>query len=354
MILKINDRFRNRKIDFFTNWKVVMKYDSIGSTFTFSYFFDPENPEHKEFSCVGHFHLCTLEDNGELILSGFILSIDFVDSSKRELTSVSGYSLPGVLEDCEVPVGVPLQSDTLTLREIVDRYVTPFGISYVIDSSVAALMEERFDETRIKETQTVKSYLTELTSQKNIIMTHDARGRLVFTKASSGKKPIFYFDGSIPGVSYRMSYNGQGMHSSITAIAQADIESEEQAAEDTVDNPFCPIVFRPHVITQNSGTSNDTVRAAKNALQKELKNISLSITMDRWDLNGKIVRPGEIISVRNPKIYLFKKTNWLIDSVELSGDAETRTAILTCVRPEVYTGETPDYIFKGINIHYNG
>lgn len=353
MILRINDRFRNRKIDFFTDWRLSLRYDSIGGAFQFRYYFDPENPEHKEFSCVGHYHLCTLHDNDELLLTGFITSIEFADSAVKELTSVAGYSLPGVLEDCEVPIGTPLQSDLLSLKEIAERYVSPFGIQIVIHSSVVDLMNEPFEETRIKETQSIKSYLAELASQKNIIMTHNERGDLVFTKAVL-KKPIYHFENNVAGVSFRMKFNGQGIHSNITAIAQADIDSEEQAAEESVDNPYCPIVFRPHVIVQNSGNTNDTNRAAKNALQNELRNITLTITMDRWDLNGKIVKPGEVISVTNPRIYLFKKTNWFIEAVDLSGDAVNKTAVLTCVRPEVYTGDTPDYIFKGINLHYNG
>src|SRR6478736_4627146 len=118
MILKINDRFRNRVVSFFVEATVNRRFDSIGSTFSVKYFFDPNNHEHKEFSCIGHYRTCTLEQDGELLFTGIILSIEFVSSKVAELTTVSGYSLPGFLEDCEIPTEVyPLQSDLLSLRE---------------------------------------------------------------------------------------------------------------------------------------------------------------------------------------------------------------------------------------------
>lgn len=358
MILKINDRFRNRKIDFFNNFKIDMKYDAIGSTFSLDYFFDPNNQEHKEFSCIGHYHLCTLEDNGELIMTGYITSIRFVDKAKTSLVRIAGYSLTGVLEDCEIPPSVyPLQSDGLNLREIAEKFVKPFGIKIIIEAAAAAAMEEVFETTDAKETQSVKSYLAELASQKNIIMTHNEKGNLVFTKASSTQVPIFDFTDNtiIPAVEFDFEFNGQGIHSEITAFAQADIDETEQTSENTVKNPWCPIVYRPHVVVQSSrGVEADTERAAKNALQQELKNINVTVSIDRWDLNGKIVRPGKIITITNPRIYMYNKTPWIIDSVSLQGDAENKLAILLCVPKEVYTGETPVYPFKGINTHYNG
>src|SRR5690242_19517088 len=110
MILKVNDRFKTREVRFFTDVTIDQKYDSFASTFQLSYFLDPNNIEHKEFSCVSHYHICTLfHDNGELILTGYILSIKFKDKSTKQLVTISGYSLPGVLEDCDIAPTVPVK-----------------------------------------------------------------------------------------------------------------------------------------------------------------------------------------------------------------------------------------------------
>lgn len=349
----IFDRFRNRDVAFFNNVTVDLKYDSIASTFQLEYLFDPNNKEHKEFSCVGHYHICFLKYNGELVLKGYNLSIGFFSSKKRKLAKIAGYTMCGVLGDCEIPTSAyPLQSDGLSLREIAAKYIKPFGIGMIVDSSVAKQMDEKYGESEAKETANVGSYLAQLASQKNIILTHTPEGNIRFTKASDNQEPLIEFtDQTFGVVDMEMSFNGQGMHSDITVMQQASIDDEEQSSENTVQNPFVPIVFRPKVATQSSGKGDDTLQAAKNILAQELKNFSVKVEMDTWTIKNKVIRPGKIVTIFNPEIYLYKKTKFMIEGVALAINNSTEKAVLNCVVPEVFTGKTPVYPFKGINNH---
>lgn len=353
MILKINDRIRNRKVEFFNDFRINLKYDAVGSTFGFKFYFDPDKLEHKEMACVGHVHKCTLEDDGELLLTGYLLSEIFSSPPTKQLVSIGGYSLPGVLENCQIPPSLyPLQSDGLSLKQIAAKYIAPFGLDMLISPLVAAEMDEPYEEATAKGSQTVKSYLAELASQKNIILSHDKYGRLLFTRAPAKQKPIFHFDGAnIPGVTMGFTFNAENMHSQITVIKQEEIDEELLSADSTVMNPYIPHVFRPAVIEMSSTKDIDTNRAAKNALAKELKNMFWKISMDRWSLNDRIVRPGDTISVTNPKVYLYKKADLFVESVSLSTDTEKKTAMLHCVIPEIYNGQDPKYLFAGINLH---
>jgi prophage tail gpP-like protein len=350
VIIKINDRIRNRKVDFFNNFQLSLKYDSVASTFGFSYYFDPDNIEHKEMSCIGHDHIATIEHNNEILLTGYLMAQDFNDSDKREMSSFGGYSLPGFLEDCQMPLNA-LQSDSLSLRQIAQKLIQPFKLRMVVDPSVTSKMDAVFEVTTGNEAQTVKDFLTELATQKNIIITHNEKGDLVFTSAKTSSKPILNFeDGGVPFTNMRLSFNGQPMHSEITVVKQADDEGGN-AGEATVKNPYVPFVYRPRVVTQSSGNDNDTLQAAKNILASELRNLKLTIVTDRWHVNGKVIKPNNMITVKNPRVYLYKKTDWFVESVDLKGDNKELTATLTCVLPEVYNGNTPKYIFQGINLH---
>lgn len=351
MILKINDRIRTRKIEFFNEFKLNLKYDSVASTFVFKSYFDPANEQHKDLMAIGHYHLCTIEENNELLLTGFVLSESLNSQAKKELVSFGGYSLPGVLLDCEIPLkAYPLQSDGLNLRQIAEKFVSPFGIQIVITPQAKAAMEEPYAETTAKESQNVKTYLNDLASQKNIILTHDTKGRLVFTKAIPNRLPIFHFEKGLPGVSMGLNFDGQGMHSEITVIKQDEVEEGASSVTSTVFNPYVPIVYRPKVVIQSSTNTNDNEQTAKNILAQELRGLTLNITIDRWILNNKVVMPGNEITVINPEVYLYKKTRWFIEEVELEGNKNHQVAKLKCVIPEVYTGQTPNYIFKGINL----
>lgn len=351
MEIRINDRIRNRRIEFFNNFKLSLRYDSIASSFSFSFYFDPENQEHVDMACIGHYHLATVEHNGQLLLTGFVLSEGFTDSAQKELVSFGGYSLPGVLEDCEIPPSLyPLQSDGLSLREIAQKLIAPFGIKMTVDAAVASKMDAVYETTTAKESEKIKTFLSRLAAQKNIIISHTAEGKLLFTQANTRQKPILNFDGGIPFTRMALSFNGQAMHSQITVMKQADVDGGN-AGESTINNPYVPFVFRPRVAIQDSGNDNDTAQAARNLLSAELKNLKLTIEMDRWEIDGNIIMPNNVITVINPKVYLFKKTEWFIEAVSLAGDNKSQTATLECVLKSVYDGSTPKYIFEGINLH---
>jgi hypothetical protein len=372
MELFINDRIINRKIEFFDKFNIEMDYDAIASVFKLEFFFNPDNPAHKEITVPGHYHLCTISHNKQLILTGQILNETFNDYPEPQLMAIGGYSLPGVIEDCEIypspapatlrnlsstpdsPIlsgGYPLQSDGLSLEEIARKYLAPFRIKMVIDPSVSADMKLTYDETTAKETQSLKSYLCDLASERNIVITHDQYGRLVFTRPSVTKKPIFHFErGTTASIGMSLTFNGKAMHSHIKSFQQQDINSDVPATENEIENPFVPFVFRPHVIVQSSGEANSTLNVAKNVRANELRNLKLKIDIPRWEVGHSVIRPGEVISVTNPYIYLYKKSDWFVEHVSLDGDAEKMSGTLLCVPKEAYNGAEPKYPFEGINL----
>lgn len=404
MELIVNDRIRKRKISFFNEVKVNLKFDSVASTFSLKFYFDPTNKEHAELACVSHFHEAYIEHNGERLLTGYILSNVFNSGAKKQLVEIAGYSKAGIIEDCEIPTSqYPLEWTGLTLIEIAQKIISIFkGIRLKVDSSASSAaqlaftnisdpnvgddgtftdnggtpavsttetleggLNKKIDKANANETQNIKSYLTELAAQRNILLSHDEYGNLLFTEAKTSQTPIVYFEippetfnestdqlegGSIPGVTMHMSFNGQAIHSHITIIGQQDIDGGN-APEFTIQNPYCPILYRPKVIKQTSGTDITIEESARQALSAELKNIVLTITLDRWDINGKLIRPNTIISVYNPECFIYKKTNFFVEEVSFDGDSKKQTATLTCVLPEVYNKLGVKNIF--VDVHDN-
>ena len=338
MTLKIN----GKRFNFFNQFSVALKYDTVASAFGFSCYYDSNNSEHRELLKPLHYQKAIIEHNGETLITGTILSNTFKDAPQKQLATISGYSLPGVLEDCEIQGA--LQSDGLTLKEIAEKICAPFNISVVISDSVSEKMNSTFDVTNAKETQTCKGYLTELAAQKNIILSHTSGGALLFTEAKVDQKPIHHFERGIPGTEFSLQINGQALHSEITAMKEADTEGGN-AGDATVKNPFVTL-FRPKIVVQSSGTDIDSEQAAKNVRAEELKNIKLTITTDRWEIDGKIIKPNQIISVHNHEIFVWQKTNWFIESVKLDGDKDKTVATLECVLPECFNGGEPQNIFS--------
>lgn len=421
MELEINDRIRNRKISLFNRVRVNLKFDSVASTFAFEYYFNPDNNEHKQLSCIGHYHIAKLKHNGETLLTGYVLSIAFNGGATRQLVTIGGYSLPGVLEDCEIPIGLDgmgLDNEGKSLKDIALRYLKPFGLGLKIDESVVAvasndiseqapalqptntiplvnppmpieeLLQPVFvyplaepegvidkwgmmitpwgnDESSVTDKmnadilkttaqigKTIKSYLAKLASYKNIILSHDEQGNVVFTKAKKQGRPVAAYSQGMSATTMSLSFNGQQMHSHITCVQQPDSESGETTVMSTVRNPFVPYVFRPKtIVVSNPPDGVDyTLTSAKNALATELRGLKLIITTSQWTFpNGKVIRPNNVITVINSEIYLYKVSRWFIEEVELEGDEKQQVAKLTCVLPSVYDYTQPTYYFEGIN-----
>ena len=339
----------NKKFDLFNDLSITLSYNSIASTFSFSGFFAPENRDRKGlFKPFTYQRVEVLDENDERLLTGQILDHGFTDSGVKALTSIGGYSLPGVLEDCPIPLSLyPLQFDGKSLKEITEGIIAPFGLNLVISSSVADAADEIYEKTEATEKQSIKSFLDELAAQKNIVLSHTDGGSLLFTRAKTNVKPIAKFIGGIHGVKMTLSTDGQRMHSEITVQKQADIQNDN-AGEQTVSNPFVNI-FRPTTQEQSSGDDVDTAQAVKNALSGELKAIVLKIETDRWTWNddGKVtMRPNNIITVHNHDLHLYRFTSFFVESITFTDDGQKRRAFLTCVIPEVYNSQTPVNIFN--------
>lgn len=362
--LKINDRFRNRKVRFFNRFNFDMAYDAVGSAFSFDFYYDPENREHKEMTCLTHYHECQVFFGNQLIMTGVITNNKFNHAVAKELTGFSGYSKPGILQDCSIPPEIyPLQSDGVSIENIARKCISPwvtgkgksYKLSMVVDPAVSGKMSKTIAKSNAGETDKIKDYLHGLCSQKDIIMSHNEKGELLFTSANTDQSAVFEFDGRknmMPGTKISLDYDGTGMHSHIYVKKSASKDGGN-AGDDFIRNPFVPFIYRPIVISQSSGDDNDTGSAARRALGKELESgLTLTITTDRWRTNdGKMILPGQMVSVYDPEIYIWERTNWFIKSIKYKGDEKETTATLTCVLPESYNTKEVISPFRNINEH---
>jgi prophage tail gpP-like protein len=347
MILKVG----TQQITDFNEVNVELKYDSVASTFSFQYRYDSADPQLTLLNSPASYADCTIEyvnpETGEkeLLITGTILNHGFDDNPAVGLNGISGYSKTGVLEDCNIPVSLyPLQSDGKTLKQIVEKLIQPFGISLVISDDVATRANSVFDVSTAEPSDTIKGYLAKIANQKDILLSHDVNGNLLLTKSRPNATPKYNFGRQIPITSAVLRFDGQGMHSEITVIKQAD-SGGGNAGQSTVTNPYVK-KFRPSVKIQSSGDDNSTNFAAKSALADELRAIQLDINLDTWtDNNGLIWRPNTVITIENSELMLNKSTRFFIESVQFTGNESQQIATLKCVVPEVHNTNTPVNIF---------
>ena len=363
----------------FNRFALSLNYNGVASVFSFDGFFDINNPDHKRLFKPLTYPKCQILLDGRVLLTGTILNQSSAIAGESSLTGISGYSLPGVLEDCEIPMDTyPLQSDGLNLREITEKIIEPFGLKLVIDRQIEGDVnslypeslesnqlepsantgneetttegdeEKTITQTNGKENEKIKDYICKIASQKHIIVTHNCYGNLVFTRVATNLQSIATFTENKPSCKISLSVNGQELHSKINLIGQGQLETDTPTEEE-ITNPLIK-AYRPGVKMQTSGDNSNIPLTAKMARGAELRGIQLTIETNEWYwFDGKknhIILPNQIIDVISPSNYLSKKTRWFVESVDFTGDNEKTTATIKCVLPEVYTGEEPKYIFQ--------
>jgi len=341
MLIKVKNKYA---IERFNKINLTLRFDSLSSTFAFSLYFDSQNTKHKYLFKPLSYNKITIENDNEILLTGTILNQTFSSTIKKKLSTISGYSLPGILENSNIPLeNYPLQHNNKTFKEIVEHLLIPFNISYVIDSNVQSKMNEVIEKVVANPTDSIKSFISSIANQKNIILTHTPVGELYFTSVKTNLKPLFHFTDRTINTSISLKIQGQRIHSTITAQKQQSIDSGN-AGESTINNPFCDII-KPYVTVQNEGNDIDTDLFARNRLNNELRGIQLQIQLNTWRLNNKLIKPNNTILVTSPENYIYKKTKWFIESVNFLGTENEQTCVINCVLPFVYDGSKVFNIF---------
>ncbi len=342
MALKI--KIKGQNFEFFNEFNLNLKYNSIASTFSIAGVFDELNINQKNLFKPLQFNNVDVYYDNEKLITGTILTNSSSIENKETVYSLAGYSKTGILEDCQIPLSeFPLQFDNLTLKEIIEKLIRPFKLKLIVDNSIRDLANKIYEKTTAEVNQTIKVYLTDLASQRGLILSHDNNGNLLLTKPQINKQSISTYDENVPATKISLVVNGQRLHSVITVLRQASFDVDVPG-EEFVNNTLIT-QFRPTTIEQTSGQNDQILNFAKNIRGSELRNIKLTIETDRWKwYDGKrlhLITPNNIIDVISPSNYIPKRKSFFVEEVNIKGTSEGEKAIIKCVIPESFNNEQP-------------
>ncbi|HET8827766.1 MAG TPA: hypothetical protein VFM79_00420 [Pelobium sp.] len=338
MKIKINGTY----IKFFDEVAVTFNLGSVASVFSFVGRFNPDNPLHiKVFKPLSFSKVEIFSNDDELLLTGTMINHDFNSDARPQLWVLSGYSLPGILEDVNIPYDqYPLESLKRNLKDITEKLISTFGINLVVDGSVSQEVRIPFDKSVADPSESIKEYLSKIAGQRNIVMSHNEKGDLLYFRPDTKALPKMRFNVENT-LSMAFSVKGQALHSDVTVLRQPSDENSNISPVDTVKNVMVN-QFRPAVKVLSSGTDTATKKAADNELAAELQNITLKIEINKL----LKLKPGNIVEVKNEEIFLFEYTRFMISSIALNEKTSSESSSLSLVLPESFTGETPKNIFS--------
>ena len=227
---------------FFTDIEISYNLDSMASVFSFKSRFNPDNKLHREVFQPLAFHKVEIFSNDDvLLLTGVLVNTSLSSSSARSLQTLQGYSKAGILEDCTIPVNsYPLEKTKVSLSDLASSLLKDFNIGFSIDASAKNEMNSVYEKTVAQPAETVKAFLSKLAAQRNIIISHDSRGDLVFFKLDTKRKPIMLLD-ERNTLKMALNVSGQAFHSEISVIRQPSKDNTSLNPVDTVINSMVKI-----------------------------------------------------------------------------------------------------------------
>lgn len=330
----------------FIGWGVIeftRSMDSFGS-FNFNSVWEPDNRSFRDVYRPFKYQSVAVFEGRELLFNGTTLEVTPSETSSERIVQAAGYSLPGVINDCNAPISaLPLERDVQDLQQIATALLDPFGLTLEFDGDPGPT----FDREAIEPTDKIYNYLIKLAKQRKLIITDTPEGACKFhTEVTPGKPVAIFNDGDPAILAITPQFNSQDYYSHVTGQSATFFSSADADAGGvyTVVNSRLSGVLRPFTFQPDDTLVGDTKTAVEAKAGRMFAGaVSYLITIPSWrDPNGKLWTPNTTIKIRKPSAMIYNLYEFLIRKVAYRRTSTEEIATLTLVLPGVFSGKIPD------------
>lgn len=333
-VLINGNRFR-----FWDKIRITRSIDAM-DTVEFGAPFDSNAPGFRESFRPFAFKPVVITVGGLALFTGTMVSVSPVIENAQKIISVSGYSLPGVLNDCTPPASAfPIEFNEQGLREIASALAAPFGINVEFKADQGPI----FERVAIDPGEKVLAFLTKLAKQRNLIIASSSAGDLIFLQSSEGGVSVANFEqGVAPLLSVAPFFSPQEYYSHITGIEPVLIGLA--GSQYTVKNPRLLGVVRPLTFNAPDTLNADVVATVEAKAGRMFANmVSYSVRLATWrDPSGNIWQPNTSIKLLAPDAMVYSEYEFIIRSIQFEQDSTTQTATLNLIIPGSFSGKIPE------------
>jgi prophage tail gpP-like protein/phage tail protein X len=328
------ERFR-----FWDSVTITLSMDALDAI-EFSAPFEIDNAKFREIFRPLSFQDLSITVGGRLLFTGTMLTPKPATDPESRTVSVTGYSKPGVLNDCTMPASsFPLEFNGLGLKEIAATVCAPFGLSVTFAADQGAI----FERVAIEPGAKVLQFLAGLARQRNLVISSTFAGGLLFQQSVNTGQPVARLEeGVSPLTSVTPQYKEQEYYSHVTGIQPATLGIG--GSQFTVSNSRLKGVIRPFTFA-----ADDTLGAdAKGAVEAKTGRmfasvVSYSISVAGWrDPQGDLWVPNRTIKLLAPGAMIYNEYEFVIRSVNLIKTSDSESATMVLVLPGSFEGKIPE------------
>jgi len=333
-LLVDGERFR-----FWDSVRITRSIDAM-DTAEFGGPFDSTAPGMRDTFRPFSYKTLDIKVGGEQLFAGTMVAVDPVIANDSITIAASGYSLPGVLNDCTPPAAsFPLEFNDQTLQGIAESIAGDFGLAVEFPDGPGPTFERVACEPGKK----ALAFLIELAQQRNLIVTNTAAGALVFFRPAPVGIPVAKLrQGASPVLSVTPMFSPQQYHSHITGIEPVVVGTE--GSQFTVKNPRLQGVVRPITFTAQDVEGGDVAAAVEAKASRMFGSMaSYSVRVATWrDANGQLWAPDTTVTLEAPDAMVYSGYAFIIRAVAFDRDSTTETATLDLVIPGSFSGQQPE------------
>ena len=333
--LSINgERFR-----FWGSVRIKRSLDTFDSI-QFNAPFEAENKAFRDTFRPFSYHPIVVTVGGSPLFTGTMLTPLPAMVADKRTVSVTGYSLPGVLNDCNSPSSdFPLEFNGQKIGDIARTICAPFGLSVEVTAPEGPVFERVASEPAKK----AYAFLATLARQRNAVIASTSTGKLLIQQSVTPGRPVARLaQGSAPVTSVTQQFNPQEYFSHITGLQPAIVGVG--GGQYTVKNSRLTGVIRPSNFTADDTLTADIKEATEAKVGRMFANtVSYSVTVSTWrDPAGNLWTPNTTITLSAPGAMIYSDYEFIIRSVEFIQENDAESAILTLVLPGAFDGKIPE------------
>ncbi len=328
-----------KRFRFWTNVRVTRSVDAMDTVQLMSPF-ESDNKDFRSIFKPFSFKKITVTVGGSPIFTGTMIGVNPSLENGQKIVNVSGYSLPGVLNDCTAPASsFPLEFNEQGLKDIAQKLASPFGLSVTFNAEQGA----PFERVACNPDKKILEFIAELARQRNLIISSNSRGSLLVWKSIDTGTPLAKLEqGSSPVLSVTSMFNPQNYYSNITGIEPVSIIGS--GSQFTVKNNLCNGVIRPLTFNVLDTDSGGIKKAVESKVGRMFGNmVTYSVTVNTWrDPQGYLWNPNTLINLLAPDAMVYNEYIFLIRSVSFERQDNQETAVLNLVIPGAFSGKIPE------------
>jgi prophage tail gpP-like protein len=330
----------NQNVSFWESITINRTMDSI-DTVELTAPFERELPGFKEVFRPFEYKPMSATIGDELIFNGVQMAVNPLIQPDRKMIECSGYSIPGVLNDCTAPISAyPLEFNNQDLQAIASRVTQSFNInvSFLNDAG------STFERVACDPGKKILPFLIDLARQRNLVLTNDENGGLIFWRSVSTGSPVAkLYQGQSPLIQVIPNFSPQNYYSHITGVDFIIVGYTGTTY--TVKNDKLK-TLRPFTFK----TPDTTGSSVKNAVEAKAGRMFASmvlytIELSTWrDPAGNLWKPNTTLVLQAPDAMIYNEYEFIIRNVELMRESNNEIARLELILPGSLEAKLPEVL----------